>query len=349
MLAAAFAPLSLVSFPETEAVVATEPPTPRVRRARIVAAGDLMQHMPQVSAARRSDGRYDYRESFRHVARYFREADLAIVNLETTLSDEGPYSGYPCFRSPSAVADAMRDMNIDLAVMANNHCCDRGARGIVSTADILDSRGIARTGVYRDSLDYASSNVAYLERGGIAFAVVNYTYGTNGIPVPRGTIVNLLDTVAMARDLASIDRRRADCVIAAVHWGNEYERRPNAEQRAVAAFLKRHGVDLIIGSHPHVAQPFETESDGGVTLYSLGNFVSNQRKRYCDGGLVAVIDVTLAPDGELSYSTDIVPVWVMCPDYAILPPEVCDTLRMSADSRRAYERFMSDTRELLGI
>ena len=115
MLAAAFAPLSLVSFPETEAVVATEPPTPRVRRARIVAAGDLMQHMPQVSAARRSDGRYDYRESFRHVARYFREADLAIVNLETTLSDEGPYSGYPCFRSPSAVADAMRDMNIDLA------------------------------------------------------------------------------------------------------------------------------------------------------------------------------------------------------------------------------------------
>ena len=182
MLAAAFAPLSLVSFPETEAVVATEPPTPRVRRARIVAAGDLMQHMPQVSAARRSDGRYDYRESFRHVARYFREADLAIVNLETTLSDEGPYSGYPCFRSPSAVADAMRDMNIDLALMANNHFCDRGARGIVSTADILDSRGIARTGVYRDSLDYASNNVAYLERGGIAFAVVNYTYGTTASP-----------------------------------------------------------------------------------------------------------------------------------------------------------------------
>ena len=114
-------------------------------------------------------------------------------------------------------------------------------------------------------------------------------------------------------------------------------------------FLKRHGVDLIIGSHPHVAQPFETESDGGVTLYSLGNFVSNQRKRYCDGGLVAVIDVTLAPDGGLSYRTDIVPVWVMCPEYAILPPEVGDTLRMSADSRRAYERFMSDTRELLGI
>jgi len=97
-------------------------PSARCDTVRLVFGGDLMQHMPQVSAARRSDGRYDYRESFRHVARYCREADLAIVNLETTLSDEGPYSGYPCFRSPSAVADAMRDMNIDLAVMANNHC-----------------------------------------------------------------------------------------------------------------------------------------------------------------------------------------------------------------------------------
>ncbi len=349
MLAAAFAPLSFASFSRTGSIVAEHATAHGVRRARIVAAGDLMQHMPQVTAARCPDGRYDYRESFRHVARYFREADLAIVNLETTLSDEGPYSGYPCFRSPSAVADAMRDMNIDLAVMANNHCCDRGARGIVSTTDILDRRGIARTGVFRDSLDYELNNVIYMERGGIAFAVVNYTYGTNGIPVPRGTIVNLLDTVAMARDLASIDRSRVDCVIAAVHWGNEYERRPNGEQRAVAAFLKRHGVDLIIGSHPHVVQPFETESDGGVTLYSLGNFVSNQRKRYCDGGLVAVVDVTLAPDGRLSYDTDIVPVWVMCPAYAILPPEVGDTLGMNADSRRAYELFMADTRELLGI
>ncbi len=349
MLAAAFAPLWLVSFPETGRVAAECEAAPRAKRARIVAAGDLMQHMPQVTAARRADGRYDYRESFRHAARYFREADLAIVNLETTLSDEGPYSGYPCFRSPSEVADAMRDMNIDLAVMANNHCCDRGASGIVSTTDILDRRGIARTGVFRDSLDYELNRIAYLKRGGIAFAVVNYTYGTNGIPVPRGTMVNMLDTAVMARDLASIDRRRADCVIAAVHWGNEYERRPNGDQRAVAAFLKRHGVDIIIGSHPHVVQPFEIESDGGPTFYSLGNFVSNQRKRYCDGGLMAVVDVTLAPDGRLSYEAEAIPVWVLCPKYVILPPEVGDTLRMNADARRAYGQFMSDTRELTGI
>lgn len=343
MLAAACAPLPPDTGPDTAASAASP-----VRRARIVAAGDLMQHMPQVTAAQRPDGRYDYDGSFRHVARYFRGADLAIVNLETTLSDEGPYSGYPCFRSPAGVADALRDMNIDLVAMANNHCCDRGAQGIRSTTDILDRRGLVRTGVYRDSLDYRLNNIRYLERNGITFAVVNYTYGTNGIPVPAGMTVNMLDTVVIARDLASIDRTRADCVIAAVHWGNEYQRRPDAGQRAMAYFLKRHGADLIIGSHPHVVQPFEADA-GGITLYSLGNFVSNQRKRYCDGGIMAVIDVELAPDGTLSYALEIVPVWVSCPGYVIMPPDAGDTSRMNDAARHAYDRFMDDTRELLGL
>ena len=348
MTAAAFVSVRFAAVAGADGGVRRRTPCPEVRRARIVAAGDLMQHMPQVTAARTPDGKYDYGESFRHVARYFRGADLAIVNLETTLSDDGPYSGYPCFRSPSQVADIMRDMQIDLVVMANNHCCDRGAQGIRSTADILDSRGLVRTGVYRDSIDYRLNNIHYLKRNGITFAVVNYTYGTNGIPVPRGMAVNMLDTVTMARDLAAIDRSRADCVVAAVHWGNEYERRPNAGQHAVADFLRRHGVDLIIGSHPHVVQPFVTGA-GGITLYSLGNFVSNQRKRYCDGGIMAVIDVCLAPDGGLSYALEVIPVWVKCPGYVILPPEVGDTMNMNADARRDYGRFMSDTRELLGL
>lgn len=348
MIASAFVPMLFVAFPAAECDSLPQT-TPEPKRARIVAAGDLMQHMPQVTAARRADGSYDYSPSFVHVAHYFRRADLAIVNLETTLSDEGPYSGYPCFRSPSQVADALRAMNIDLAVMANNHCCDRGAEGIRRTTDILDRRGIARTGVYRDSIDYKLNNIRYLKRNGITFAVVNYTYGTNGIPVPKGTIVNLLDTAAMTRDLASIDRSRADCIVAAVHWGNEYQRHPDSVQRSVAAFLKRHGVDLIIGSHPHVVQPTEIDADGRITLYSLGNFVSNQRNRYCDGGIIAAIDVEMAPDGTLRYYTETIPVWVSCPQYAIVPPSVGDTLTMSADSRLRYERFMSDTRDLLGL
>ena len=320
-----------------------------VRRVRIVAAGDLMQHLPQVTAARNEQGRYDYTESFRHVARIMRGADLAIVNLETTLSDEGPYTGYPCFRSPAAVADAMRDMQIDLAAMANNHCCDRGGAGIRATTRILDSRGIRRTGVFRDSLDHRLNNIQLFRRNGMALAVVNYTYGTNGLSVPEGCIVNRLDTAIIARDMAAAKRLGPDCIIAIVHWGNEYQRQPDAAQRDMAAFLRRHGADVIIGSHPHVVQPVECDSTGGVTVYSLGNFVSNQRKRYCDGGIIAAIDIERRGNGPLTYSVEVTPVWVHTPGYAVLPPEVADTMRMTEDSRRRYDLFIDDTRSLLGL
>ncbi len=348
MTAASFLPLCFVRFPEMPEAVSS-PTHDTTCCVRIVAAGDLMQHMPQVAAARTADGKYDYTESFRHVARIMRHADLAIVNLETTLSDVGPYTGYPCFRSPAAVADAIRDMQVDLAAMANNHCCDRGGAGIRATTEILDSRGIRRTGVYRDSIDRRLNAIQRFSRKGIEFAVVNYTYGTNGLPVPEGCIVDMLDTAVMAHDLHSIDRGEVDCIIAVVHWGNEYQRQPDKAQRATAAFLRRHGVDIIIGSHPHVVQPAECDTRKGVTIYSLGNFVSNQRQRYSDGGIIATIDVMRTGDGPLTYRLETTPVWVHTPDYAILPPEVADTIQMEADARRRYELFIDDTRRLLGI
>lgn len=330
----------------------------RVRRASIVAAGDLMQHRPQVVAAQlRDTTQFNYKPSFRYVAERFRDADLSIVNLETTLSEEGPYYGYPCFKSPAEVADAMQEMGIDVAALANNHCCDRGAYGIRSTSEILDERGMMHVGVYRDSVDYAKNNILYVERCGISFAIVNYTYGTNGINVPKGMVVNHLDSVAMQRDLASIDRGQVDCVIAVVHWGNEYERHVNKEQRRLADFMLRHGVDLILGSHPHVVQPYEVLDDGRIVLYSLGNFVSNQRTRYRDGGLIATIDVTITEHGRddellsrnVYYELGLTPVWVHLPDYAVVPPEVGDKMDMNYDSRQRYNRFMADVREHIEI
>lgn len=334
------------------------PPHHRVRRARIVAAGDLMQHQPQLYAARLADSvTYDFAPSFRYIAPYFRKSDLAIVNLETTLSYEGPFTGYPAFRSPASLVDAMYDIGIDVAALANNHCCDKGLRGIRSTAAILDSAKIYRVGVYPDTLDYAARNILYLNRRNIRFAIVNYTYGTNGIPIPRGAVVNLLDTVVMARDLSAINHDEVDCVIAVVHWGNEYELQPNREQRRLAECMRRNGVDIIIGSHPHVVQPAECTADG-VTLYSLGNFVSNQRTTPRDGGLVATIDVeivdSLSKDGQTidsrtNYALRLTPVWVHLPDYAILPPEIGDTLTMTPDSRFRYNRFMRDVRTRLNL
>lgn len=326
-----------------------------VRRARIVAAGDLMQHTSQISAALQKDGRYNYSKSFQYIAPYFRQADMAIVNLETTLSYDGPYTGYPAFCAPWAVADALQEIDIDLVALANNHCCDKGGRGIDATCSILDSYGISHTGVFSDSLDYKMNRVCYLKRNDIRFAVVNYTYDINSPAIPKNRIVNKIDTIAIAHDLATIDRSKVDCIVAVMHWGYEYHRQPNREQRRVAEFLQRNGVDLIIGSHPHVVQPAERSADGRITLYSLGNLVSNQRKRYSDGGLIATIDLEIRDSivkadtisTQKQYRLSLMPVWVRLPDYAIIPQSVGDTLPLDATSKAAYELFIADTKELL--
>lgn len=348
MLVVAFAPLCLVhlrpvsvGLTGNDAKCVEGEEVVLYSRVRIVAAGDLMQHDSQIMAARTADG-YDYKPAFRYVAPYFRNADIAIVNLETTLSDKAPYRGYPSFRAPAQVAEAIRDMGVDVVALANNHCCDRSARGINSTIRIIDSLGMRRVGVFRDSVDFKQNNICYLNRCGMSFAIVNYTYGTNGLPTPKGTIVNRIDTVVMARDFALIGQADVDCVVAVVHWGDEYQRKPNATQRRLEAFMRRQGVDIIIGSHPHVVQPSVCDSLRGVTLYSLGNFVSNQSRRYSDGGMIALIDVERIGNEPLRYSLDLMPVWVWRPAYTLLPREVGDTVRMNSRDRRAYELFMSD-------
>lgn len=287
--------------------IPSKPSLPEVRRARLVFAGDLMQHTPQLTAARTPEGDFDFNASFDWVRERFRAADAAIVNLETTLSESGPYTGYPCFRSPAALAEALDSLGVDITVLANNHCCDGGSKGIRTTIRELDRHGIEHTGVFLDSSDFRARHPLRFEAGGIRFALLNYTYGTNGLPVPSGLSVNPIDTVRIAADLAAVEHDGVDCVIACMHWGNEYERRPNKVQRQLAGFLRRHGVDLIVGSHPHVVQPYEQDSNG-IVLYSLGNFVSNQRNRGDRRGnpfsrrfaaLLARTDAGVGPDTRL--------------------------------------------------
>ena len=329
------------------ALAAENPDT--VRRAGVIFAGDLMVHTPMLTAARSlaaEGAEFDFRPMFRHVAERFRRADYAVVNLETTIS-HSRYSGYPCFRSPAALAEAMAHIGVDAAVTANNHCCDGGARGIDTTIEVLDSLGIAHTGTFADSTDYGRNNPHRFVCNGISFALFSYTYGTNGLPVPAGRIVNLADTVVMARDLTAVPRDSADVRIVFIHWGNEYERHENAHQRRLADFMRRHGADIIIGSHPHVIQPAEADSTH-ITIYSLGNFISNQQWRYSDGGLIAEIEVEKRRDCRPTYKATLEPAWVMMPDYSIVPAEVGDTVPMSAAARSRYEQFIDDTRRTLG-
>ena len=192
-----------------------------------------------------------------------------------------------------------------------------------------------------------------LKKNGYRVALLNATYGTNGIPVPRGAAVNRIDTLRMAEEVRLARQDSATHILLFVHWGEEYQLRPDAAQRQLAAWCRRQGVDAVIGSHPHVAQPVDTAQR---VVWSLGNFVSNQRRRYCDGGLLAGVEVTkrIGRSGDpqrrpvsVRYAVQTTPVWVALPDYRILPPEVGDTIALSPFGRAAYERFMADTRELL--
>ena len=328
--------------PAQRAGVERPVPEPAPVRVRLLFAGDVMQHLPQVTAARRGDG-FDYRGVFACLRGRFRSADLVVVNLETTLTRTDRYTGYPCFRSPVALADALRDAGVDVAVLANNHCCDNGAEGIRTSVEELDRCGIRHTGAFADSADYKKNNPLYLTYCGIRLAIVNYTYGTNGMPVPEGTVVNLIDTVRMAADLAAARASGVDFIVACVHWGDEYQRRENAAQRSLAAFLRRHGTDVVVGSHPHVIQPWVADSSH-VVLYSLGNLVSGQRRRYTDGGLVATVEAVRHPEGRMTYRLETTPVWVSVPGYRILTPEAADTMTLPA----AYGIFRADLDALPG-
>lgn len=321
---------------------------PEVRRARIVFGGDVMVHTPQLTAAAVAGGGYDFSRSFGPVAELFREADLAVVNLETTLSHRPPYTGYPMFRSPAAVAEALRDAGVDAAGLANNHICDRGASGIASTVGVLDSIGIAYTGAYADSSAIEAHRPLYLEAGELTVAMLNYTYGTNGLPVPHGMAVDMIDTTAMLRDMSRVDRRRADCVCIFIHWGEEYQRRPNTSQRRIADFCRRHGAELVVGSHPHVVQAVERDTLGRwIVAYSLGNMVSNQQWRYSDGGFLLDVRLSRVGDAPVSMEVDVVPVWVSCPGYLIVTPEAAGHIEMTDAARLRYERFIADCNEIL--
>ncbi len=318
----------------------SDPPKPI--RIRMLFAGDVMQHTPQITAARKA-GEFDYSPVFAAVRPRFDSADLVVVNLETTLTRSERYTGYPCFRSPIALAEALHEAGVDVAVLANNHCCDGGAAGIRTTAEVLDSCGILRTGVFTDSLDRMKRHPLWIACRTIPIALLNYTYSTNGIPIPKGAKVNCIDTARMVSDIVEARNRGARCVVVCIHWGNEYERHPNAEQRTIASTLRQAGADLIIGHHPHVVQPYEADSTHAV-FYSLGNFVSNQRRRYCNGGLMAEVMLTFHPeDGRITYAAEAIPIWVALPEYRILPFEVADTMDLPA----AYKTFRTDLSELL--
>ncbi|NOT76746.1 MAG: CapA family protein [Cyclobacteriaceae bacterium] len=261
-------------------------------RLSLLFTGDIMQHESQITAAFNPDSnRFDYKPCFQYVKPILSAPDLTIGNLELTLAGP-PYKGFPQFSAPDQLLDALKDAGFDVLVTANNHCVDRGRKGLERTIDQLDQYGIPHTGTFKDTLDWLNNYPLIVNSKGFSFSLLNYTYGTNGISVTKPNIVNRIDTARIRKDLKKAMEQKTDVVVVFLHWGEEYKNLPNKSQKQIADFCFKHGAKIVIGAHPHVLQPLEWRKETDqVIAYSLGNFVSGQRDRYKNGGAMIHIDL----------------------------------------------------------
>lgn len=264
----------------------------------LVFAGDAMMHTGQLEAAKRGEKGYDYSYCFSAIAPYVRDADYAIVNLETPVAKDY-CSGYPQFNAPVSYVEALADAGFDLFLTANNHTLDRRDRGLTQTVAVLDSLGLAHVGTYADAADREDRLPLVVNVNGFKIGFVNYTYGTNGFSVSTGAIVDYIDADLIRADVAKARNAGAEIVVAAMHWGAEYTLVPVRYEKMWARFLEKEGVDIIMGGHPHVVQPMEFRENSSTgkpmfLAYSHGNFISNMMTRDTRGGLMT--RVTIARD-----------------------------------------------------
>ena len=289
-----------------------------LRSARFRAAGDIIVHQRQLDIALRRDGGYDFRPQFSMVSELMGNADYTIANLETTIGriSNLPYSGYPRFNTPEALLDALHDAGVDFLTLANNHILDRGPEGLRTTADRVEARGFHFGGVGRSPEERERPVV--VEVNGIRIGLLCYTgvmnrdsgRETEAEAMARAEVsgVKTLPCADFSADVGRAREAGADVVIALPHWGEEYRRSPEEDTVLCAKRMIAAGVDVVLGSHPHMVQPVEYleaeteegEKRTGLAAYSLGNFISNQSDRYTDAGIVLDFTVCVLREGGIS-------------------------------------------------
>ncbi len=257
----------------------------------LVMVGDALYHSGVYKDGLQSDGTYNFDSQLADVTPIIKNYDLAYYNQETILGGtELGLSNYPRFNSPQEVGDAFLKTGFNLVSLATNHTMDRGETAILNSVSYWrEKENVMTAGSYDSFEDRARSHIG--EKNGITYAFLSYTYGTNGIPVPNGKeyLVNLFDKETVQKDIEEV-RDKVDIVMVAMHWGVEYTHTPTKEQRDQAQFLADLGVDIIIGSHPHVIEPIE-HIGKTVVIYSLGNFISGQDGLMKRIGLLASLDI----------------------------------------------------------
>lgn len=277
-----------------------EPEPVEEASATLVAVGDNLLHNTISWDAQQSDGSYDFTPVYQPVKDLIQSADIAFLNQEVPLN--GTVGRYPSLDAPQQAADAIVDCGFDIVNEASNHSLDKGIDGLMNTLSAWKARNMPVIGAF--STPEEAAQPCILERNGITFGFLGYTYGTNGIPIPEGKeyAISLIDKDKIAQDMAAL-RPQCDYLVISLHWGTEYLLEPTQEQQELAQFVADQGADLILGHHPHVLESAQwlTRADGGQTfcIYSLGNFVSSQNTKETMLGGMLSLTVHRRTDGTI--------------------------------------------------
>ncbi len=340
---------------ESNATVETQteevPTVPEVTEPHAISSGsigvigDILIHETVYNSARREGGIYDFTENYEFLAPYLQKYDYAVANLEVTLGGEKPSVGtypsaYPLFNCPDSVVDALKGAGVDMLLTANNHSYDTRTAGLKRTVEVVREKGVEYLGT-RDNTEESFYKVK--EIGGVKVGMACFTYSTinssgvkalNGITMDREAFPLVCSFTydrleefytEAASAIAQMKEQGAEAFMFYIHWGNEYQYVPNTYQKNMANRLCELGVDVIVGGHPHVIQPFETitAENGNETLciYSTGNAISNQRKFLMDSdnfsghtedGMIFGVTFEKWSDGSVRLSSvDIQPLWVI--------------------------------------
>lgn len=327
--------------------------------------GDLMCHSTQFNYANVGADTFDFTGVYTEVKTFLSESDFTVGNLETVVAGKNKgYSGYPYFNAPDDFIYALKDAGFDLLITANNHALDQGWDGVKRTIEIINDNQLYQTGTFVSKEDRDS--VRIFEINSIKIGFLAYSENTNGLPIPKGKdfAINLIDEELMKNDIVKAREKNVDVVLVHLHFGQEYLREPDDYQKQIVNKIIGLGADIIIGGHPHVIQPvnfFKTnnaELDSGFVAYSLGNFVSNQRWRYSDAGLILNIQISknILSDSIYIREVNYLPTWVFKGEtekgreYVILPSQLSNDTTcnyLTKHDKKLMEEAFSDTKEII--
>ena len=263
------------------------------KKLSIVMVGDVLIH-ESVYLDAKTDNGYDFSKMFTDIEPIIKDYDLKYCNQESIIGGKNlGISGYPNFNAPDEIGDNLVDMGFNLVSLANNHAYDKGEKAILYSVDYWKNKeGVITAGSYSSSEERNEPKI--YEMNGIKYAFLSYTTSLNGNKA-KDYLVNMYDKDQVKEDIEKVSS--ADLIIVAMHWGNEYTNEPTNSQREIAEYLSSLGVDLIIGTHPHVVEPITYIGDT-LVIYSLGNFISNQLVIDLNPaiGLLLGLDITIDDD-----------------------------------------------------